>query len=159
MLPSPRVFYWIAGLHGSLASASLPSLYAPSWDPSLPKIENKRSIELFAISKASLCLVVGVLRGHCPIYVHALKLKIRPNTQVCESKLKHLGAHSLRYPTELVGVEIKHLCQFILVTGASRTYEIEHRNSIFIGFTKDSGSLIQLNLTSPYEAVVLVDLL
>lgn len=38
-----------------------------------PKLEHKRFSEPFALSKLSLSLVTGVLTGHLPIGVHAIR--------------------------------------------------------------------------------------
>lgn len=82
---------------------------------------SKRSRELFALSKFSLCLVVGVLTEHGPNNVHAVRLRILLDAScrscmkedevktsqhflLAKSRIKHLRAQTFRYTAELVGI-------------------------------------------------------
>lgn len=97
------------------------------------KIDQERFSELFALSTASLYLVVRVLTSHC--HIGAVKLpdanfrncieedEVEKFQQfllncptIVRSRLKHFGAHTFRYPTEMVGIEIKCLTKFVLTT-------------------------------------------
>lgn len=51
------------------------------------KIDRKRSSEVFVPIKASICLVVGVLTGHCPDGVHAVRFTILPDV-CCRSRME-----------------------------------------------------------------------
>lgn len=51
-----------------------------------PKVDRRRSCELFAFNKISLSLVVVALTGHCLIGVHAVRLKILPDAS-CRGRL------------------------------------------------------------------------
>lgn len=52
-----------------------------------PKVDFKSYSALFAFRKANLSLVVRVLTGHCPIDIHAVRLRTLTDVS-CKSCLK-----------------------------------------------------------------------
>lgn len=113
------MFYcWIAQFSESFVSAALPSFHALSQDPFDP-----RSIVRVPVSSLTSVKLLS--------HVHAVRLRIlqdancRSYGEKCEvetsqhfllhypafekSRLKHLKAHTFRYPTELVVIELANL--------------------------------------------------